>query len=584
MAAPAASRTTPQQLGSLSRKHESNGNPGLGSSGRGDHGGRSYGAYQFSSRTGSAKDFTNWLGRTNPGLARDLAGKTPGTPAFDSAWKQTAARDSSGFLGAQHDFIQQKFYDPAAAKVKGSTGLDVSQRSGALRDVMWSTAVQHGQGGANTVFKNALAGRDPSKLTDSQIIDSVYAERGRRSPNGSLAHFGKSAPYFQRGVANRFQNERKDAQSMLAREGQGQGTPTQPAPGTQQPAPGSQQPTPTQPAPGSQRPTPTQPAPGTQQPAPGSQQPAPTQPAPGTQQPQAPPQPMFRDPLVARGDRGQDVRKLQQTLRQNGINPGPVDGIFGPRTERAVRQYQTQQGLKVDGLVGQQTSGAMSRPSGTGSTQTPTRPTNPTTPGQNGSTTPAPTGPTTPGQTKPTTPAPTGPTTPGQTKPTTPAPTGPTTPTTPSPTGPTTPTNPPRGTGSVPEGTAQFQSTQNAGARNQMKTGQITVNGNTYNFRSGGHGKGNLPPGQYTVTPHLNSRSERGFSVGGVGWSFAVSDKFDPRVNDTRGLLRIHPDGGTPGTQGCIGIVGDANTMRRFRDDMNAAIRQNGGRYTLNVR
>src|SRR5262245_57825353 len=71
-AAPAASRTSPQQLGTLSRKYESNGNPGLVSSGRGDHGGRSYGAYQFSSKTGSARDFTNWLGQTNPGLARDL--------------------------------------------------------------------------------------------------------------------------------------------------------------------------------------------------------------------------------------------------------------------------------------------------------------------------------------------------------------------------------------------------------------------------------------------------------------------------------------------------------------------------------
>jgi len=73
-------------------------------------------------------------------------------------------------------------------------------------------------------------------------------------------------------------------------------------------------------------------------------------------------------------------------------------------------------------------------------------------------------------------------------------------------------------------------------------------------------------------------------SVGGVGWSFAVSDKFDPRVGATRSLLRIHPDGGTAGTQGCIGIVGDAATMRRFRDDMNAELKRNGGRYTLNVR
>src|SRR5574341_1024502 len=47
-ARPAASGSKPEELGGLSRKYESNGNPGMVSSGVGDHGGRSYGAYQFS--------------------------------------------------------------------------------------------------------------------------------------------------------------------------------------------------------------------------------------------------------------------------------------------------------------------------------------------------------------------------------------------------------------------------------------------------------------------------------------------------------------------------------------------------------
>ncbi|HEY1097908.1 MAG TPA: hypothetical protein VGF99_03230, partial [Myxococcota bacterium] len=132
-------------------------------------------------------------------------------------------------------------------------------------------------------------------------------------------------------------------------------------------------------------------------------------------------------------------------------------------------------------------------------------------------------------------------------------------------------------------GTARIERTKNAGARNQMVEGTITVNGNSYPFRSGGHGRGSLPTGTYTVERHLDSRSDRSMSVGGVGYSFAVSDKFDPRVGATRQLLRIHPDGGSAGTEGCIGIVGDAATQRRFRDDMLAEIRRNGGRYTLTV-
>jgi hypothetical protein len=133
------------------------------------------------------------------------------------------------------------------------------------------------------------------------------------------------------------------------------------------------------------------------------------------------------------------------------------------------------------------------------------------------------------------------------------------------------------------DGTAQIERTTNAGRRNQMVSGTITVNGRSYDFRSGGFGRGSLPKGEYTVTRHLDSRSDRSMSVGGVGYSFAVSDKFDSRVGATRTLLRIHPDGGSAGTEGCIGIVGNAATQRQFRADMLAELRRNGGRYTLNV-
>jgi len=34
---------------------------------------------------------------------------------------------------------------------------------------------------------------------------------------------------------------------------------------------------------------------------------------------------------------------------------GPVDGVFGPKTEAAVKAFQTDQGLVVDGIVGRNT-------------------------------------------------------------------------------------------------------------------------------------------------------------------------------------------------------------------------------------
>lgn len=53
------------------------------------------------------------------------------------------------------------------------------------------------------------------------------------------------------------------------------------------------------------------------------------------------------------------VRCIQQTLNDRGIDSGPVDGWFGPVTHHAVRVFQEANGLTVDGEVGSQTAGAL---------------------------------------------------------------------------------------------------------------------------------------------------------------------------------------------------------------------------------
>ena len=49
------------------------------------------------------------------------------------------------------------------------------------------------------------------------------------------------------------------------------------------------------------------------------------------------------------------VRALQRRLRDLGQRPGPVDGLYGPRTEAAVERLQRDSGLSVDGVVGPRT-------------------------------------------------------------------------------------------------------------------------------------------------------------------------------------------------------------------------------------
>lgn len=64
-------------------------------------------------------------------------------------------------------------------------------------------------------------------------------------------------------------------------------------------------------------------------------------------------------PLLKKGSRGTEVRKLQELLNQNGANL-KVDGFFGKLTAAAVRKYQKIKGLKlIDGIASRETRGAL---------------------------------------------------------------------------------------------------------------------------------------------------------------------------------------------------------------------------------
>jgi peptidoglycan hydrolase-like protein with peptidoglycan-binding domain len=59
-------------------------------------------------------------------------------------------------------------------------------------------------------------------------------------------------------------------------------------------------------------------------------------------------------PLVQQGDQDHPVRTLQYLLRARG-HTVTVDGIFGPKTDAAVRAFQRERSLAVDGIVGPHT-------------------------------------------------------------------------------------------------------------------------------------------------------------------------------------------------------------------------------------
>jgi peptidoglycan hydrolase-like protein with peptidoglycan-binding domain len=43
------------------------------------------------------------------------------------------------------------------------------------------------------------------------------------------------------------------------------------------------------------------------------------------------------------------VRRVQRSLKAEGLDPGPIDGILGPRTRRAIIKFQGAQGLELTG-------------------------------------------------------------------------------------------------------------------------------------------------------------------------------------------------------------------------------------------
>lgn len=61
------------------------------------------------------------------------------------------------------------------------------------------------------------------------------------------------------------------------------------------------------------------------------------------------------DKLIKVGMRGDDVIIVQKLLAETGFYAGPIDGIFGNGTLRALQDFQKANGLPSDGVVGTQT-------------------------------------------------------------------------------------------------------------------------------------------------------------------------------------------------------------------------------------
>lgn len=206
------------KLGTLSGLYESNNGKKLWNNGNSDKtGGWSYGTYQIATQNGTMNDYLKYL-QQHPAYQRfyyslQRAGGNDTAITGDVQFKNTWAdlSKNSDFLQSQQDFMVAKKLDPTLRRISDIKGLDLEDRSPVIRDVLYSTAAQHGEGGAAHVMHRSFGNNtDISTLSDEEIINQIYNERS------DVNHHFKSSPQdIKDGVKKRFQNERRKALELL---------------------------------------------------------------------------------------------------------------------------------------------------------------------------------------------------------------------------------------------------------------------------------------------------------------------------------------------------------------------------------
>lgn len=203
-------------LGSLAARYES-GSEGIAAIGYDRTGGTSYGKYQIASRPGSMAGFLSFLEGEAPDIAERLTAAGPANTGsrkgeMPEVWRAIASEEPDRFEDLQERFIHQSHYEPALNAVQ-RIGYDTRLFSPAMKEVLWSTAVQHGPSGAASIFAQAAEGvglgtGSTQKRQEKEIINEIYALRANK--------FGSSTPQIQAAARERMENEKRQALALTS--------------------------------------------------------------------------------------------------------------------------------------------------------------------------------------------------------------------------------------------------------------------------------------------------------------------------------------------------------------------------------
>ena len=206
LSTPRAGCTSPD-LGKLSEKYESNGDPG--SIGKDKNGGYSYGSYQIASKTGTFGEFLQYTKTQNPAMYEKLtaaggaSAARSGDEKFKEAWRSLKTDPSA--VESQKEFMRKTHFDVLANRVKKSSGIDfcAENRCAGLQQALWSTSTHNGA--YTNLVATAIKNAGPN-ASDQEIISAIYDERSKTD-----IYFSKSTPREQAGIRSRMERERVQA-------------------------------------------------------------------------------------------------------------------------------------------------------------------------------------------------------------------------------------------------------------------------------------------------------------------------------------------------------------------------------------
>ena len=186
------------------------GNGGYISTGAGDYGGVSYGIYQFSTTTGSARDFINWTKKNDQEVYKYFKAEgnpRPSTAAFNRAWKKAYKELGTKFEKSQYNFASEYLIKPAYNRVKKRFGLDL-KKSRAREEYLISTAVQFGPGGICNLFKEVE--NRGIKLDDNMDDSELLSIMCNHKRDTVAYHFRSSSSAVKAAARQRFIREKKE--------------------------------------------------------------------------------------------------------------------------------------------------------------------------------------------------------------------------------------------------------------------------------------------------------------------------------------------------------------------------------------